>query len=163
MMTDHRYADNSDTAHDTPPHQAVPPDIAVRLERAKQEGNIQDFSYLYAWAAAWLKAGHRIPEPVGAFIAERMAAISSALRAKDVRAEIVQAIAPHPKDNRPQGARPARVDRLALIAQAVDDMLRVDNSRGRRKSLVAAMSKRFGYAETSIDRAISKLRQGQTK
>lgn len=163
MMPDHRHADNSGTAHDALPHQAAPPDIAMRLERAKQEGDIQDFAYLYAWAAVWLKAGRRVPEPVGAFIAERMAAISSVLRAKDVRAEIVQAVAPHPKDNRPQGARPARTDRLTVVAQAVVDLLRVDNTRGRRKSLVEALAKQTGYAATSIDRAISKLRKDQDK
>lgn len=155
---------NSNTAGlSAAPHQAIGPATLLRLERAKQEGDIQDIAYLYAWAAAWIKGGKPVPEPVGAFIAERMKAISSALQAKDMRAEIVKAVAPHPKNNRPQGARPARIDRLASAAQAVIDLLQVDDSRGRRTSLVTMMSKATGYKPASIDRAISKLRGGHRK
>lgn len=152
------HTDHSTPTDETTPHQALSQEVLIRLSQAQEDGDVRAFAYLYAWSAAWLEAGRPLPAPVGAFIAGRMTALAVALHAKDTRAEVIKAVAPHPKNNRTQGARLSRTDLLTEAAQTVIDLLKVDNSRGRRKSLVDAVAKLTGYATTSIDRAISKLR-----
>ena len=146
-----------DAAVDGLPLQALPYAILLLLAEA-EKGDLPAIAHLYRWSAAWLKAGRAPPEPVASFMARRLDAIGRALLSPDARAALPGAVAPHPKNNRTQGARANKIDMLAEAAQFVIDLLEVDSSRGRRVALVATAAAQTGFSPSSIDRKISALR-----
>lgn len=87
------------------------PGTAKLIEDARA-GDPYAASMLYGQAGAIMRAGSAVPEPLAAFIAERLEAIGDALRKpsqKDYRTEVAKAVVP----GAVQGRRPKRTGELA--------------------------------------------------
>lgn len=107
---------------DTVPQTVLPIRVQEAIHDA-QAGDAKAWGVLYAAAAAYTGAGAPIPEPLGAMITQRLAALGKALikpPKDDTRAGVLDAAAPHPKAVRLVGAK----KKSMTVQMVAEDALR---------------------------------------
>lgn len=130
-----------------------------------QEGVPESAGRTYGLAAAFIRAGDPIPEPVATWIADRLDEVGSVLRGErggDVRKELPAAVNPHPTGMRQVGRRPDESGDLQAIAEWVVDTYELHTKlgkapRGHKTSLIASGAELSGHAFDSMRRAVAQV------
>ena len=135
-------------------HVALRGDIQQLLDRAA-EGDEVAWSRLYGTGSAYLRAGVPVPEQLASALAERLNALSLALRArpKDVRAVLMDAVLPTTSP-RPRAPKAHKAKALDVVAHLARDLIELGDVR---RDLVVELSARYGVNKDSLDREIGKL------
>lgn len=136
------------------------PDLKASIAAALA-GDSYEWGYLYTLAGLLLSRGKALPEPLRSAIADRLTAVGEFLikpKMGDAR-HVLEALICTSGPQKP--GRRTRLDRVQKAAEAVADVLEIDNSRGRRKAMTELMAATAGVNADAVDKRLNAVRKAR--